>query len=247
MKLKYILPLCLILLLASCQPGSEIGAIQPPITPLHTATLTPTTYANPRSSPVTTPAPEIYAPIDASTLPHILQEFLSRYDSFEDLNANVSKEYHFIATEVNRRPSGSVDSSPMVALIQRHLGLFRDGGHQRAPRREARLQALPAGDGHSFFFPAAALHPCFPGCGNREMGLQRLSAGTAGTRFDSINDLADYFILNHPVESHYYDFWYLVDLTKIDEEYGMDWRTTTKSIRIREKIIVDTGVYIPER
>ena len=65
---------------------------------------------------MTTPTPEIYPPIDASTLPPILQEFLSRYDSFEDLNANVSKKYHFIATEVNRRPSGSVDSSPMVAL-----------------------------------------------------------------------------------------------------------------------------------
>ena len=63
--------------------------------------------------------------------------------------------------------------------------------------------------------------------------------------FVTIKELADFYILHHPVETERYDFWYLVDLTKNQEVYGLDWRTTTKNIRIREKIIVDNGVYIP--
>jgi hypothetical protein len=39
--------------------------------------------------------------------------------------------------------------------------------------------------------------------------------------------------------------WYLADLTLIDEVYELDWRTTTRSIRIRDKIIIDEGRYRP--
>jgi len=63
--------------------------------------------------------------------------------------------------------------------------------------------------------------------------------------YATLKDLADDFIRNHPVDGRHYDFWYLVDLTKVYEVYGLDWRTTTKHLRIREKIIVEHGVYIP--
>ena len=46
------------------------------------------------------------------------QEFLERYDSFEEMNAAIQKDYCFIAIELNGRPSGSLDSSPLSALSQ---------------------------------------------------------------------------------------------------------------------------------
>ena len=84
-----ILILGFVLLLASCSRGSE-----------------------------TVITPSYYAPIDAGTLPPVLQEFLARYATFETMNDRIQKDYKFIAREVNNRPAGSRDSSPLVALSE---------------------------------------------------------------------------------------------------------------------------------
>ena len=63
--------------------------------------------------------------------------------------------------------------------------------------------------------------------------------------FTSVRDLAEYYISTHPVDSGHYRRWYLADLTLVEVEYKLDWRTTTRSIRIRDKIIVDEGRYKP--
>lgn len=109
-SIKVYLLLGCMLLLASCSKGSE-----------------------------TVIMPAAYSRIDAGTLPPVLQEFLGRYDSFDAMNASIQKDYKFIAREVNNRPAGSRDSSPLVALSEDISDLLRDSGHKRAPWQKTGL------------------------------------------------------------------------------------------------------------
>jgi len=237
--------LCLTLFLSSCQ-GGEPRAIIPPITPLHTLVSTKTSTPTFPITPAQTATPAFYPTIAAGSLPTVLQEFLERYDSFEEMNAAIQKDYRFIAIELNGRPAGSLDSSPLSALSQGISDCYET----------AVISALL---GEKFGYKPYLLvleHPVFSSLQPHSIHVfQDEVSGKWGYNdylleleqpvFDSIKELADFYIKNHPVEPGHYDFWYLVDLTKINESYGLDWRTTTKSIRFRDKIIVDTGVYIP--
>ena len=211
-------------------------------TPMSTATNTPTRVP----PPAQTVTPEYYAPIDASQLPDVLQEFLARYDSFEQMNAEIKGDYTFIATEVNRRPAGTRDSSPLTALTKGISDCYETA-------------AISALLGEKFGYKPYMLvleHPVFSKKQPHSIHVfQDAVTGMWGyndyllelrePEYATLKDLADDFIRNHPVDGRHYDFWYLVDLTKVYEVYGLDWRTTTKHLRIREKIIVEHGVYIP--
>jgi hypothetical protein len=246
MRLKTAISICFLFLLASCARGTATLAIEPPLIPLHPPTLTQTSTATLTATPPVTATPAYYPTVNAADLPPILQDFLTRYTSFEEMNSNIQKDYKFIATEVNRRPAGTLDSSPLVALTKGISDCYETAvisallGEKLGYKPYLLMLEPPVFSKrlphsiHVFQDPVTLLW----GYNDYLLELHEADFGT-------IKELADFYILHHPVETERYDFWYLVDLTKIQEVYGLDWRTTTKNIRIREKIIVDSGVYIP--
>jgi hypothetical protein len=246
MRLKTLISICFILLLASCARGTGALAIAPPIAPLYPPTVTQTSTVTITTTPTVTATPAFYPTVNAADLPPILQDFLGRYASFEEMNANIQSDYKFIATEVNRRPAGTLDSSPLVALSKGISDCYETAvisallGEKLGYKPYLLILEPPVFSKrlphsiHVFQDPVTQMW----GYNDYLLELHEADFGT-------IKELADFYILYHPVETERYDFWYLVDLTKIKEVYRLDWHTTTKSIRIREKIIVDSGVYIP--
>ena len=237
---------CFIILLTSCGQGSDYRAFVPPIAPLHTPAGTKTSTPTFTPTPVYTPTPAFYPTIAAGSLPPVLQEFLDRYDSFEEMNAAIQKDYRFIAIEINGRPAGSLDSSPLSALSQGISDCYETAVISALLGEKLGYKPYLLVLEHPVFSPLLphSIH-VFQDAVSGKWGYNDYLLELQQPVFDSIGDLADFYIKNHPVESGHYDFWYLVDMTKIYEAYGLDWRTTTKSIRFRDKIIVDSGVYIP--
>jgi hypothetical protein len=246
MRLKTVISTCFILLLASCARGTGGLVIAPPISPLHPPALTQTSTATLTATPLVTTTPAFYPTVNAADLPSILQDFIGRYASFEEMNLNIQSDYKFIATEVNRHPAGTLDSSPLVALSKGISDCYETAvisallGERLGYKPYLLILEPPVFSKqlphsiHVFQDPVTLLW----GYNDYLLELHEADFGT-------IKELADFYILNHPVDMERYDFWYLVDMTKIQEVYGQDWRTTTRNIRIREKIIVDSGVYIP--
>jgi len=246
MRFKTVIFICFIFLLTSCTQGSGSLSIAPAITPLHPPVITRTCTATPAATPLVTATPAFFPTVNAADLPPILQDFLSRYTSFEEMNSKIQLDYKFIATEVNRRPAGTLDSSPLVALTKGISDCYETAvisallGEKLGYKPYLLILEPPVFSKrlphsiHVFQDPVTLLW------GYNDYLLELHEAD-----FVTIKELADFYILHHPVESERYDFWYLVDLTKIKEVYGLDWRTTTKNIRIREKIIIENGVYIP--
>jgi hypothetical protein len=238
--------LCLTLLLASCSQGSDSHAFSPPIAPLHIPASTKTSTPTFTPTPVYTSTPAFYPTIAAGSLPPVLQVFLKKYSSFEEMNAAIQKDYRFIAIELNGRPSGSLDSSPLSALSQGISDCYETAVISALLGEKLGYKPYLLVLEHPMF---SSLQPhsihVFQDAVSGKWGYNDYLLELQQPAFDSIKELADFYIKNHPVEPGHYDFWYLVDMTKINEAYGLDWRTTTRSIRFRDKIIVDTGVYIP--
>ena len=242
---KLAIPLCLIFLLVSCIPGGSSG-ITPPLAPLHTATSRPIGTATLPPVHPTPTAPVFYPTVNAADLPVILQQFLARYNSFEEMNANIQKDYLFIATEVNRRPAGTLDSSPLVALTKGISDCYETAvisallGEKLGYKPYLLILDPPV-------FSKRLPHSIhvFQDQLTQRWGYNDYALELHPAEFATLKELADDYILNHPMEGERYDFWYLVDLSKVQEVYGLDWRTTTKSIRIRDVLIVESGVYIP--
>lgn len=246
MHFKTAISICFILFLTSCTPGSGSLTIAPPITPLHPPAVTQTSTATIAATPPVTTTPAFYATVNAADLPPILQDFLVRYTSFEEMNSNIQRDYKFIATEVNRRPAGTLDSSPLVALTKGISDCYETAvisallGEKLGYKPYLLILEPPVFSKrlphsiHVFQDPITRLW------GYNDYLLELHEAD-----FATIKALADFYILHHPVETERYDFWYLVDLTKIQEVYGLDWRTTTRNIRIRDALIIESGVYIP--
>ena len=202
------------------------------------------TSCNKGSDAVIVPAP--YAPIDVGSLPPVLQGFLARYETFEDLNANIQKDYTFIAREVNNRPAGTLDSSPLVALSKGISDCYESAvisallGEKLGDKPYMLILEyglLSKKQPHSIHVFYDVL--------TQKWGYNDYLIELVQPSFFTVKDLAEYYIAAHPADSHYYRRWSLVDLTLIEEEYGLDWRTTTRSIRIRDKIIVEEGRYRP--
>jgi hypothetical protein len=238
--------LCFILLLASCNQGSDSHAITPPIAPLHTPASTKTSTTTFTPTPNHTATPAFYPTIAAGSLPPVLQEFLDRYDSFEEMNAAIQKDYRFIAIELNGRPAGSLDSSPLSALSQGISDCYETAVISALLGEKLGYKPYLLVLEHPVFSPLQphSIH-VFQDAVSGKWGYNDYLLELQQPAFDTIKELADFYIKSHPLESGHYDFWYLVDMTKINEAYGLDWRITTKSIRFRDKIIVETGVYIP--
>jgi hypothetical protein len=211
-------------------------------TPVSTATSTPTRLP----TPVLTATPEYYAPINTNNLPEVLQEFLARYDSFEQMNAEIQGDYTFIATEVNRRPAGTRDSSPLTALTRGISDCYETAvisalfGEKLGYKPYLMILEHPV-------FSKKQPHSIhvFQDATTGKWGYNDYLLELREPEYATLKELADDFIRSHPVGDRHYDFWYLVDLTMVDDAYGLDWRTTTKHLRLREKIILARGVYIP--
>ena len=212
-----ILVLGLVLLLASCSKGGD-----------------------------TLITPSSYAPIDAGTLPPVLQAFLDSYDTFDAMNANIQKDYKFIAREVNNRPAGSRDSSPLVALSEGISDCYETAVISALFGEKLGYKPYMLILEHGVFSERQphSIH-VFQDTLTGKWGYNDYLLEVVQPAFTSVRDLAEFYIATHPVDSGHYVRWYLVDLTLIEEEYQLDWRTTSRSIRIRDKIIVDEGRYSP--
>lgn len=212
-----ILILGFLLLLASCSKGSDVVI-----------------------------APSYYAPIDAGTLPPVLQEFLARYDTFETMNDSIQKDYKFIAREVNNRPAGTRDSSPLVALSEGISDCYETAVISALLGEKLGYKPYMLILEHGVFSERQphSIH-VFQDTQTGKWGYNDYVLEVVQPAFTSVRDLAEFYIATHPVDSGHYRLWYLVDLTLIEEEYQLDWRTTTRSIRIRDKIIIDEGRYRP--
>ena len=247
MKTSLLILLCFVMLLSACAPGNRGFETAPPFAPLHTPISTATSTPTRMPTTDTSAAPEYYAPIDASQLPEELQEFLARYDSLEQMNAEIKGDYTFIATEVNRRPAGTRDSSPLTALTRGISDCYETAVISALFGEKLGYKPYLLIFEHPVFSKKQphSIH-VFQDAATGKWGyndyLQELREPTYAT----LKELADDFIRSHPVNEQHYDFWYLVDLTKAAEAYGLDWRTTSKHLRMGEKIIVEHGVYIPE-
>lgn len=216
-NIKDFLLLCCMLLLASCSKGSDT---------------------------VITPA--FFAPIDAGTLPPVLQEFLASYDTFEDMNAGIQKDYKFIAREVNNRPAGSRDSSPLVAFSEGISDCYETTVISALLGEKLGYKPYMLILEHAVFSKRLphSIH-VFQDAQTGKWGYNDYLLEVVQPVFTSVRDLAEYYISTHPVDSGHYVRWYLADLTLIEDVYKLDWRTTTRSIRIRDKIIIDEGRYRP--
>lgn len=190
--------------------------------------------------------PSYYAPIDAGTLPPVLQEFLARYDTFDGMNNRVQKDYKFIAREVNNRPAGSRDSSPLVALSEGISDCYETAVISALLGEKLGYKPYMLILEHRVFSERQphSIH-VFQDAITGKWGYNDYLLEVVQPAFTSVRDLAEFYIATHPVDSGHYVRWYLVDLTRIEEVYKLDWRTTTRSIRIRDKIIVDEGRYRP--
>lgn len=197
-------------------------------------------------SPVYTATPETYPPIDPSTLPPILQQFLARYSSFEEMNANIQNDYTFIATEINKRPAGTLDSSPLSALTNGISDCYETAVISALLGEKLGYKPFLLILEHPVFSTRQphSIH-VFQDAATGKWGYNDYLMELHEPDFDTLKQLADFYIKNHPIEGGHYDFWYLVDLTRVYDAYGLDWRTTTRHLRIREKIIIEHGVYIP--
>lgn len=244
-RLKPVILLCLTFLLVSCNPGRSSGII-PPLTPLHTATSIPTGTATLPPVHLTPTAPVFYPTVNSADLPPVLQQFLAKFDSFEEMNANIQTDYVFIATEVNGRPAGTLDSSPLVALTEGISDCYETAvisallGEKLGYKPYLLILDPPVFSKWLTHSVDVFQDPITQRWGYNDYVLELHPA-----EFATLKELADDYILNHPMEGERYDFWYLVDLTKVQEVYGLDWRTTIKNIRIRDALIVESGVYIP--
>jgi hypothetical protein len=245
MRLKTVSLLLCVCFLTSCG-GAKTVSISPPLTPLKSPFVTQTSTATATVTPFVTVTPSFYPTPNAAELPPILQQFLGRYTSYEEMNANIQADYVFIATEVNRRPAGTLDSSPMVALSKGISDCYETAvisallGEKLGYKPYLLMLEPPVFSKRLTHSIHVFQDPVIHTWGYNDYLLEYHDP-----TFSTIKELADFYILNHPVEMERYDFWYLVDLTRVSDVYGVDWRTTTKSVRIREKIIVDSGVYIP--
>jgi hypothetical protein len=212
-----ILILGFVLLLASCSTGSD-------------TVITPTSYE----------------PIDAESLPPVLQAFLDSYDTFDAMNANIQKDYKFIAREVNNRPAGSWDSSPLVALSDGISDCYETAVISAVFGEKLGYKPYMLILEHGVFSERQphSIH-VFQDTLTGKWGYNDYLLEVVQPAFTSVRDLAEFYISTHPVDSGHYVRWYLADLTLIEEEYQLDWRTTTRSIRIRDKIIIDEGRYRP--
>jgi len=188
--------------------------------------------------------PSYYAPIDAGTLPPVLQEFLARYESFDAMNANIQKDYKFIAREVNNRPTGSRDSSPLVALTRGISDCYETAVISALLGEKLGYKPYMLILEHGIFSKKQphSIH-VFQDALTGKWGYNDYLLDMVQPAFTSVRDLAEFYIATHPVDSGHYVRWYLADLTRIEEVYKLDWRTTTRSIRIRDKIIIDEGRY----
>jgi hypothetical protein len=247
MRSKWLIAsLCVILLLASCNPGGDTFTFVPPVAPLHTPVSTETSTPTLAPSQVYTPTHAYYPTIAAGSLPIVLQDFLKRYESFEEMNSKIQSDYRFIAVEVNKRPSGTRDSSPLVALSEGITDCYETSVISALLGEKLGYYPYLLVLEHPVFSPLQphSIH-VFQDAVTGKWGYNDYLLELEQPTFDTVKELADFYIEKHPLESGHYDFWYLVDLTLIKDAYGLDWRTTTKNIRFRDKIIVDTGVYIP--
>ena len=190
--------------------------------------------------------PANYPPIDAGSLPPVLQGFLARYDTFDALNERIQQDYKFIAREVNNRPAGSRDSSPLVALSEGISDCYETAVISALLGEKFGYKPYMLILEHGVFSEQQphSIH-VFQDSLTGKWGYNDYLLELLQPAFYSIRDLAEYYIASHPVDSGHYVRWYLVDLTLIEEEYQLDWRTTSRSIRIRDKIIVDGGRYRP--
>ena len=190
--------------------------------------------------------PESYPPIDAGGLPPVLQEFLARYDTFDALNDRIQEDYKFIAREVNNRPAGSRDSSPLVALSEGISDCYETAVISALFGEKLGYKPYMLILEHRLFSERQphSIH-VFQDVQTGKWGYNDYLLELLQPSFYSVSDLAEYYIASHPVDARYYRRWYLADLTLIEEEYQLDWRTTTRSIRIRDKIIVEEGRYRP--
>lgn len=190
--------------------------------------------------------PSSYEPIDAESLPPLLQEFLTRYDTFDAMNANIQKDYKFIAREVNNRPAGSRDSSPLVALTDGISDCYETAVISALFGEKLGYKPYMLILEHGVFSERQphSIH-IFQDAQTGKWGYNDYLLEVVQPAFTSVRDLAEFYIATHPVDSGHYVRWYLVDLTLIEEEYQLDWRTTTRSIRIKDKIIVEEGRYRP--
>ncbi len=185
------------------------------------------------SNTVITPA--YYAPINVGTLPLVLQEFLVRYDTFDTMNANIQKDYKFIAREVTNRPAGSRDSSPLVAHSEGISDCYETTVISALFGEKLGYKPYMLILEHRIFSERQphSIH-VFQDAVTGKWGYNDYLLEVVQPAFASVRDLAEFYIATHPVDSGHYVRWYLADLTMIDEEYQLDWRTTTRSIRIRE-------------
>jgi hypothetical protein len=190
--------------------------------------------------------PSSYAPIEAGSLPPVLQEFLTRYDTFETMNDRIQKDYIFIAREVNNRPAGSRDSSPLVALSDGISDCYETAVISALFGEKLGYKPYMLILEHGVFSDRQphSIH-IFQDTLTGKWGYNDYLLEVVQPAFTSVRDLAEYYIATHPVDSGHYVRWYLADLTMIEEEYQLDWRTTTRSIRIKDKIIVEEGRYKP--
>jgi hypothetical protein len=230
--------------------GLTAAVISSCSTPPIRAVPSPTAAEKPAASatytlspaPVYTATPTFYPTIDASMLPPILQEFLSRYDTFEEMDAGIRGDYSWRdgILKWNSSPAKSLElkigdcseTSLISALFGEKLGFY--------PYQLALTYTDEVGniDGH-------AIHvfqdPITQFWGYND-GLSELK----NPSFSSISELANMYIKTHPFSGgEYYDNWYLVDLNKIAEVYSgnRDWRTLPDSVPIGAKTFIDSGKY----
>jgi len=187
-----------------------------------------------------------YPPIDEGSLPPVLQEFLTRYDTFETMNDRIQKDYKFIAREVNNRPAGSRDSSPLVALSEGISDCYETAVISALLGEKLGYKPYMLILEHGIFSKKQqhSIH-VFQDALTGKWGYNDYLVEVVQPAFFSVRDLAEFFISSHPLDSGHYVSWFLVDLTMIDEVYGLDWRTTSRSIRIRDKFIIEDGRYRP--
>ncbi len=228
----------LIILLTSC--SSPLFA-ESTSTPTPTATREPTATAT--YTPLPTATPTQYPTIDPSTLPPILQDFLNRYSTFEEMNEGIKNDYHWVYEEVNGLPEGSFNGSALIAL-------------ENAQGSCSETAIVSALFGEKFgYHPYILILIDASTIGHAIYVFQNPITGKWGYNdnfvdfqqpsFSTIGELANDYIRTHPYAGEYYDYWYLADLEKTIVLYGRDWRTTTHDVPITSDINVQKGTYTP--
>lgn len=235
--MKRITFFCLLIpLLASC---SSTLFEQTTATPTRKINLIPTaTITNtPTPSPTLTPTP--YLTLNPSTLPQVLQDFLNKYNTFEEMSAGIEDDYQWKYEEPNDYPMAGFNGSPLVAISQ-----------SRGTCSETAIVSALFGEKLGFYPYQLDLYYIDNEPGHAIDVLQDPSTGLWGfvdnfqyhpAIFPSIDVLANTYIRTvNLYNPHYFDGWSLSDLNSFENK-GINWRTYSKSLPFSTDIDAKDG------